>query len=85
MVTDFGLFLPLLRSPSLHISGSASFSVGHFSVLGAHQSEKNIEQETRRRGGKRSERLILSGKRLPLLRSLRLRVSCSMFSSVAVQ
>jgi hypothetical protein len=40
--------LPLLRSPSLHISGSASFNAGHFSVLGAHQSEKKIEQETRR-------------------------------------
>jgi hypothetical protein len=74
-----------LLSRQIKKRGSASFSVGHFSVLGAHQSEKNIEQETRRRGGKRSERLILSGKRLPLLRSLRLRVSCSMFSSVAVQ
>jgi hypothetical protein len=67
------------------IFGSASFSVGLFSVHGAHQSGKKIEQETRRRGGKRRERLILSGKHLPLLRSLRLRVSCSMFSSLAVQ
>ena len=40
---------------------------------------EKIEQETRRRGAERRERLILSGKHLPLLRSLRLRVSCSIF------
>ena len=38
-----------------------------------------IEQETRRRRGKRRKRLILSGKYLPLLRSPRLRASCSLF------
>jgi hypothetical protein len=38
---------------------------------------RKIEQETRRRRGKRRKRLILSGKYLPLLRSPRLRVSAS--------
>ena len=40
-----------------------------------------IEQEARRRGGKRRKTLILSGKYLTLLRSLRLRASRSLFSS----
>ena len=81
-ITVYVSAFPLLL---IDLFGSASSSVALFSVLGAHQSEGNIEQETRRRGGKRRERLILSGKHLPLLRSLRLRVSCSMFSSLAVQ
>jgi hypothetical protein len=40
-----------------------------------------IEQETRRRRGKRRKSLILSGKYLAFLRSPRLRASCSLFSS----
>ena len=59
---------------------SAAFCVGLFPVLGAHQSEKNRtgDAETRR---EEEERLIFSGKCLPLLRSPRLGVSCSLFSS----
>ncbi len=57
-------------------------SCGSFLRPWAHQSGKKIEQEARRRGGKRRERLILSGKYLPLLRSLRLRASCSIISSL---
>jgi hypothetical protein len=52
--------------------GSAAVRVGLFSVLEAHQSGNEIEQETRRRGDERRKNLTLSAQHLLLLRSPRL-------------
>ena len=74
-------WIRIRRRENGDLLGSAVFSVGLFCVLGIHESGKKIEQEARRRAGEKRTRIILSGNHLPLLRSPRLRASCSLFSS----